>query len=292
MATTKQLKEKFILLKTAAAKYGTKERNILNWAKSGKVTACHIGDTWAVDDYSIKRFLELNKKISDYDKHLEKIVEERENLIFQKENELFLLRTFQGLTPAGRLVLAEMALLVTDKTKRNVFFEISSGHDINLVARQYNLTVENIRYYYTFAGKVISKKLGFLKDYRETMAQLKFQVRELEINNQHKENEINRLLSLVPSLQRTEPEAITPEIVKLLSTPLCTLPFETRALNCFHWYGVSTVEDLLRLTKNIGLKILMDYRSFGKKSLGLLKVVLIENNIIDANEDSHLYKFL
>lgn len=288
----KKPKEKFIPLSIAARKYGTSEQNVLNLTKNGKITTVPIGNTYVIDENSLLRYFEKNKKISDYDKRLDELLREREELIIGQENELLLLYSFQDLNSFIPLILSEFSLLIKDKTKRNIFIQVSNTRNLNLVARKNRISVDKVRYYYKFAIKIIYQKLGFLKDFRETMAGLKFKIRELEIINQTKENEINRLLSILPSIERTEPEAITPEIVKLLSTPLCSLNFERRALNCFHWYDLHTVEDLLRLTKNNGFKTFIYYRSFGKKSLALLKAILIENNIIDADEDSYLYKFV
>lgn len=289
---TKDPKEKFITLRRAARKYETNERNILNWAKGKKITAVHIGDTWVIDEYSLFRYFEKKKIITDYDKRLEELIVERENLLLQQENDLFVLYSFQDLTPSIRLVLEELSLLIKDEIKRKVFQEISFGHDVELVAHQYNLSVDRVRYCYTFATKVLFQKLGFLKNSRKTIAELKFKIRKLEINNQIKENEINRLLSVSPSVERTELAILTPEIIKLLSTPLYVLNFDTRVLNCFQWFKITTVEELLRFTKDSGLRTLMSYRSFGKKSLASLKAVLLANNIIDIDGNSNLYKFV
>lgn len=296
MAKTKQAKEpkeKFILIKTAAKKYDTAEKNILNWAKTRKITACRIGNTWVVDDNSIKTYIDLNKQLSDYDLYLNEQIKEKEKLIQKFDNEIFQIKNLYELTPAFQIVLYEMSVLISNPQKQVIFLDmVIGGKNINTIAQEHKTTINKIIRIQQTNVKTISAKSGFLKTFRETMAGLKFKIRELEINNQAKENEINRLLSILPSIEREEPEVITPEIVKLLSTPLYSLPFEKRALNCFNWYNVHTVEDLLRLTKGKGFKILTYQRSFGKKSLASLKAILIENNIINTDEDSYLYKFV
>lgn len=288
-------KEKFILLKTAAKKYGTNEKNVLNWAKTRKITACRIGETWVIDDNSIRNYIDLNKKISDYDIYLKKIVAEKlediNNTVAEMDDCIYILKSKKKINPYLRPLIEEMAALIPNEEKRSIFIEISNGNYPANLAKEKNIPYDKICYHYNQALRMLAKKTGFLNTYRDTLAALKFKVRELEITNQIQDKELKKLYSILPYPKPT-PEKLTPEIVKILSTFLCDFDFDTRALSCFRWFNFETVEDLLRFTKAGGFRQLTCYRSFGKKSLVLLKAVLIENNIIDIDEKSYLYPFV
>lgn len=286
--------ENLIPLHAAVEKYGSEARNILNWAKAGKITASRIGGTWFVDEESIRTRIKLNKKISAENIQLSEVIKEKEKLIQKFENDIYILKNIYDLSPAFQLILFESSKLIPDERDQAIFLDMVMGKkSIATLAKDYHSTLKAIANIQKSNVNIINAKSGFLKTYRNQLSKLYWENRKLEITIRSQKEQIKVLSSLVPDKKtQAPPEEITPEIANILSTRLFDMDFDVRTLNCFSSLSLKTVEDLLRITKLNGLDGLLMCRNFGKKTLATLKRTLYEANIIDENEWSYLYNYL
>lgn len=288
----------------AALLYNTSERNILNWAKQHKITTSRIGGTLMIDETGLSRFIELNAQISYYNEYLEEIVrikkEELTNIILQIDDLIYLFKSRNKLAPLLRVLIDEMALLIPNEKKRNIFIDVSSNMNLPEVSVKYSLTYDQLCYQYDSALKIIIKKSGFLTGFRDKMAEQQTHLRRLEILNKNQNNEIERLYNLLNDTHydeivdmRESYQFIPYPVIKVLSMRFDTdFKLETRTLNSLRGLEIRTVEDMLRYIKGYGLKRLMSARRFGVSSMNNLKEELVKAGIIDENENSVFFKYL
>lgn len=291
---TNQPRENLIPLNAAVEKYGSEARNILNWAKAGKITASRIGGTWFIDEESIRTRINLNKKISAYNTHLSEVIKEKEKLLQKLDHDIFILKNIYDLTPAFKLILIETSKLIPNEIEQAIFLDMVIGKkSIANLAKDYHRTIKTIVNIQKSNINIISAKIGFLQTYRNQLAQLYWEKRKLEFTLRTQMEQIKALSSLLPDKNvQTPPEEITPEIAQLLTTRLYDMELDVRTLNCFKSLNLNTLEDLLRLTKLNGFDGLLMCRNFGNKSLRSLKRTLVDADIIDENEWSYLYNYL
>lgn len=277
------------------------EEDILRWVKQNKVTSSKIGNTWLIDEASFCRVLRLKMKLSQYDEYLAKEVQIREDeisdILLQLDDLVYLFRSIKKISPLLRILIREMASLITNELKRNVFVDVTSGMHISKVAKKYELTLEKACSIYDAALVCVTKKMGFICEYRNTIAIKELNIRRLEVENRNQKKEIDRLTNIVGQSIYEDtyfPEFFIPaSAIKLLSLNLTyDLDLDIRIINCLRTLDIDTVEDLLRFVKEHGLNKLLAYRNFGRESLNNLKAKLIQSGVMDENENSYLFDYL
>lgn len=280
------------------------EEDLLRWLRLNKITSSKIGNTWLVDEVSFYRVVRLNLKLSHYDEYLAEEIKSREieitNILLQLDDLMYLFKSAFKISPALRLLINEMALLITDEQKRNVFTDVMSGIHITKVAEKYGVTFQQACYLNDAAMKCIGNRLGFINEYRCNRAKEKLTIRRLEIINQNQwseivalKDELNRIKDEGASSKGYTEEKIPDLVVKLLSLRLkYDLDLNTRCVNCLRTYELETVEDLLRFIKDNSIERLMTARNLGQKSIMELKGKLEQAGIIDKTGHSYLMKYL
>ena len=284
-----------------AAIFQKDEEDILRWIKQYKITSSKIGNTWLIDEASFCRVVRQKMRLSQYDEYLAKEVQIRKDeisdILLQLDDLIYLLRSLKKISPLLRLLIKEMASLISNDLKRNIFVDVTSGMNISKVAQKYNITFEKACGIYSASLVYVEKKLGFIYKYRNTLAENKLKIRRLEIENRNQRIEINRLLDVINrttfEFAYSPPVFIPASAVKLLSLNLTyDLDLEIRVINCLRALEMETVEDLLRYVKEHGFNKLLGYRNFGKESLNSLKMKLIKSGVIDENENSDLFDYI
>lgn len=284
-----------------AAIFQKNEEDILRWIKQYKITSSKIGNTWLIDEASFCRVIRQKMRLSHYDEYLAKEVQIRKDeiseILLQLDDLIYLLRSLKKISPLLRLLIKEMASLISNDLKRNIFVDVTSGMNISKVAQKYNITFEKACNIYNASLVYVEKKLGFIYNYRNTLAENELKIRRLEIESKNQRIEINRLLNIISrttfEFEYSPPMFIPASGVKLLSLSLTyDLGLDIRVINCLRTLDLATVEDLLRFVKEYGFNRLLGYRNFGKESLNRLKMKLIQLKIIDENENSDLFDYI
>lgn len=89
------------------------------------------------------------------------------------------------------------------------------------------------------------------------------------------------------------PAAISDDIMRQLSMSLeDSLNLDNRTKNTLHQVGIYTLEDLLRATKEVGLRGLLKHRGFGPACLSILNRELLRKGILNPDGSSGLYKYV
>lgn len=286
-----------------AAIFQKDEKDILRWIKQYKITSSKIGNTWLIDEASFCRVIRLKMRLSQYDEYLAKEVEIRKDeiseILLQLDDLIYLFRSLKKISPLLRLLIEEMASLISNELKRNIFTDVTSGMNISKVAQKYNLTLEKACSIYNASLACVEKKMGFVYEYRNTLAASKLKIRRLEIECKNQKTEIDRLLYIIDratfdfSDSSHSPVFIPASAINLLSLSLTyDLDLDIRIINCLRALDMETVEDLLRFVKEHGFNRLLSYRNFGRESLSSLKMKLIQSGIIDENESSDLFDYI
>lgn len=257
-----------------------------------------------IDETGLGRFIELNARISHYNEYLEEIVrikkEELTNIVLQIDDLIYLFKSRNKLTPLLRVLINEMALLIPNEKKRNIFIDVSSNMNLSEASVKYCLTYDQLCYQYDSALKMIIKKSGFFTGYRTKMAEQQIYLRRLEIQNKNQKNEIERLYNLLNDIHydeivaMREPDQFIPyPVIKVLSMRFDTdFKLDTRTLNSLRGLEITNVEEMLRYINGYGLKRLMNARCFGMYSMDNLKKELVKAGIIDENGNSAFFKYL
>lgn len=108
-----------------AKELDTDIKNIINWAKAGKITASRIGTTWMIDESSLKHYLSTHLKKAEQDKYLEQQIQEKEDeiteMIAHIDDFLFSLRSLNQISPVFKVIINEMSLLLPNKKMQEAF---------------------------------------------------------------------------------------------------------------------------------------------------------------------------
>lgn len=294
-----------ISIQQAALLYCIDVRTIKNWARKHQITISKIGNTWMIDELNLKRIIELNAEISNYDIYLEKIVEikkkELASVILQIDDLLYLFKSINKIAPVFRILVREIAFLIPEGKLRSIFIDVTMKNKLSEIAEKYCISYERLRLLYETGLRCVDKKSKFLLNYRKVLADKEFKIRKLETEARRRDCEIQRLSAIFKRINYegvlTNQEIInTPipyEIFERLSIRLEEkIDLDTRTFHCLKRLNFETVEDVLRYIKDKGVKNLRDSGCIGAKSLEKLKAGLIQIEVIDENWDSVLFQYL
>jgi RNA polymerase, alpha subunit C-terminal domain protein len=293
-----------IPLQQAAILYCTSERNIKNWIKNYQISFSKIGGTLMVDENGLDKIIKLNTQLSNYDDYLEKEVRLREieisNIISKLDDFIFTTKSSNKLSPVFISIVHEMALLIKNPFKRDIFIDITLRKSPLDVANKNDISVDKVCSLYEATLKTVNQKVGFLSNLRTVLAEKDLYIRKLQ-------SEVKRLNRLIEnsqvqlkekkkekkSYEEKNREYIPEEDLLLLTQKIETdLGFDTRVINCLKTANIETLEDLLQFGKNANFKRLLCIKNFGSTSLHLMKSRLKEIGVIDEKEYSYLYKYL
>lgn len=294
-----------IPIEKAAKLYGTSVKTLRRWITQHLITYSGIGSKMMVDEKSLQHFLELNARISHFHEDQEEVLAIKEKqlaaAVLRIDSLLFLFKSLHEISPLLRAVMDEMSLLIPAGLRREVFVDMTLGKDLQAVAHKHNISEQMASYFYRTALKCVQSKLGFITGYRDRIAKLIKQNKELEIKNRNQKELHSYLIRTLNELKgkKVFPEHDFPDIdmpleaVETLFMQLeKDLGVSTRTAHCLRWRDIETVEDLLRYLKTGKMEDFLLIKNFGKKSLFDLKKALADKGILEENGDSYLFKYL
>lgn len=292
---------KLVPVHQLAQEYKTDARNIINWAKSGKITASRIGTVWMIDEPSLKRYLSYHTKKANQKKYLEEELQEKQEeineMIAKFDDFLFSMRSLNNITPLFRIIIHEMSLLLPEERMQEAFVTISTGGSIYEAATKYGVSYDRMCTLYRKFQRMIIQKMGFIKSYRERLAELEYKVRELTLLNENKRAEIIRLSHREISDDRLQElydknGSIPQSVLDMLCMSLeKDVQIETRAVNALKNIDVETVEQLYRYVSTYGFNRLLELNGFGSTSLRRLKYALRKKGLLDHKDESPLFDY-
>lgn len=246
---------------------------------------------------------ELTTRYEDHKAYLEKAIiakkEEIQQVIETYDDHLFLYRTLRKLSPLTPLITEELACLIRKTLYREIFIEVSSGKPIIQVANEKKINFDKTCRYYENAIKCILKKRSALYNFRKTISDAQFRIRELELINRNQKALITQLTVTIEAnfkwglnSEKSNPE-LTLEVINLLSSH-CKSVFElnTRSYNALYSLGIITVEDLVRHLAKHGLNSFLSVTNFGISTLRMLQEEFKNKGIIDAAGRNVYEKYL
>lgn len=278
------------------------EEEMLSWLRQHKVLASKVDNNWLVDETNFYRALRRLLKLKECDEYLEEVETQRkdiERLRLELDGLAYLYESVKSISPTLQVLINEMATLLPNKQKRSIFIDLSLGTSIVKVAEKNNLSVQQTRCLYKVAVDSVNRKIGVIKDRRNSIAYKKMEIRRLEIINRNQQGIIANLTDALRCKKLTNlPDYKTPEeimplsIVEKLSLRLIEFDFGGYCHSGLAYLDMDTLEDLLRYVKKHGFKRLLKTRSIGEISLKKMKEKLREAGIIDENDQSYLFDFL
>lgn len=292
---------KMIPVHKLAKEYETDVRNIINWAKSGKITASRIGTVWMIDEPSLKHYISTHTKKVKQNQYLKEQIQEKEeeitDMIAHLDDFLFSLRSLNYISPLFRIIINEMSLLLPEEKMQEAFISISTGESIYEAAKKYGVSYDRMCYLYRKFLRMIVAKSGFLKEQRNRLAALEYKVRELSLLNEKREMKILQLTKKDISEEQLhelygEFGDVSSTVLDLYSMSLVNdVEIETRAANVLKANDIETVEQLYKYVAMFGFKKLLDFDNMGTTTLRRLKYALRKKGLLDNKDKSPLIDF-
>lgn len=290
-------KPKFISLKEAQKKYGTNGINILNWAKSGKITCSRIAGSWFVDAHSIDNYLLANARYAFLDDtYLEEEIkirrEEIDEVLEKYDDYIFFLRSFHKVHPVFRLFLKEIALYIPKEKNRKIFIDVSMGKSIRVVAEEHNTTYVKIAQIYREVLDRLSKKYsGFLFNHHEILLSFREKNNKLKLENRYLTEELKQFEEYRKGLGLNFKE-MPGDVAKLFSKTFQDVGLDTRMDGVLYSNNIRTIGDCLIFLKHYPIEDFLKLKDCGKASLNHLKEKLKELNIMDDTGHIEYLKYL
>lgn len=248
----------WITLKSASLRYDVSPEQVLEWIKDNRISGSCIEGAWLVDNDSISRYLEIHKTLATQQQYLDiELAQRREEidlLIARYDDSAFMLKSLLPLTPLFHYMMEELATLIPEKSKREIFLQVMKGESLEEIALKRLSTYDKVVYEFIESIELLAKQRDFIKLYPE------------------------------------KPDA---DAIRLLNTELHKWVKDFRVRNCLQSNEVYTVADLLLYIKHgNGLKSLLRMRNFGKQSYHILTKCLREHGIIDDEGNCPMLKFV
>ena len=168
--TTKQ----WIGIEEAATKYQVSTRRIITWCKRQEIIYSEIGDYLMLDENSLTDCLERNIRFSLSEEEHKRRMDEK---MKENEEELFLLQSLKELTPLIRLIIKELAGMIRNDERRQLFlYTVLQGNIKDFSVRKHMKYRQAQK---VFEGLVqeIKSQAGFLRTYKEENIRLRATIR-------------------------------------------------------------------------------------------------------------------
>lgn len=292
---------KLIPVHKLAKEYETDVRNIINWAKAGKITASRIGTVWMIDEPSLKHYISTHAKKIKQNQYLKEQLQEKEeeinDMIAHLDDFLFSLRSLNYISPLFKIIINEMSLLLPDQKMQEAFVSISIGDDIYKAAQKYGVSYDRMCSLYRNFLRIIVAKSGFLKKQRTRLAELEYKVRELSLLNEKRKMKILQLTKVDVSEELLhnlyeEFGDLSSTVLELYNMSLDTdIGVGTRAAHVLKANDIVTVEQLYKFVAMFGFKKLLNFDNMGTTTLRQLKYALRKKGLLDNKDKSPLIDF-
>ena len=233
---------------------------------------------------------EWNAKIDEHERHA-KMMDEK---MKENEEEFFLLQSLKELTPLIRLIIKELAGMIRNDERRQLFlYTVLQGNIKDFSVRKHMKYRQAQK---AFEGLVqeIKSQAGFLRTYKEENIRLRATVRMYEMKSRQNGFDNDMLMR---EAEETNPEIFIPEDIKaakaLLDTPITELKFDIRSQRIISEADIKTLRELLQITSQYGFRKLRDMlRNFGLVSQKKVEKRLKELNVLDVAGNCNLYRYL
>ena len=131
-------------LKLLSEKHGIAESTLRGWKCMGYIVSSTIDNTVMLDEDTVIRLLNAHRTKELSDEYLDKLIKEkdweREVILSDYDDMLFLLKTHKLYQPLFTILIKELGALITDDRQREIFLAISLGEPITRVAVRYQMT--------------------------------------------------------------------------------------------------------------------------------------------------------
>ena len=240
-------------------KYGIPENTLRSWKCLGYIVSSIVDNTALLDEESLTRYLNAHKTKDLSDNYLEKIIKEKELekevILSQFDDELFLLKTQKLYQPLFHILIQELGQLITDERLREIFLTISSGKPISRVAACNEIT------------------------YEQTVQTYKTILKNLEKNTERISTFLSRRTdSVFDKYNTNDPTRI--ELSNLLPLRAYSI-LKTEA-------NINTARDLLQYTSQRGWQSLKRLHGMGNVTYSRIVKELQNSNFITADKDGNI----
>lgn len=172
--------KQWIGIEEAATKYQVSTRRIITWCKRQEIIYSEVGDYLMLDENSLTDCLERNIRFSLSEEEHKRRMDEK---MKENEEEFFLLQSLKELTPLIRLIIKELAGMIRNDERRQLFlYTVLQGNikDFSVRKRMKYRQAQK-----AFEGLVqeIKSQAGFLRTYKEENIRLRATVRAYEMKS-------------------------------------------------------------------------------------------------------------
>ena len=271
--------KQWIGIEEAATKYQVSTRRIITWCKRQEIIYSEVGDYLMLDENSLTDCLERNIRFSLSEEEHKRRMDEK---MKENEEEFFLLQSLKELTPLIRLIIKELAGMIRNDERRQLFlYTVLQGNikDFSVRKRMKYRQAQK-----AFEGLVqeIKSQAGFLRTYKEENIRLRATVRAYEMKSRQNGFDNDMFMR--------EAEETNPEI---FITPITELKFDIRSQRIISEADIKTLRELLQITSQYGFRKLRDMlRNFGLVSQKKVEKRLKELNVLDVAGNCNLYRYL
>lgn len=271
----------WIGIEEASKKYKVSEKRMLQWCEQNEIVSSEIGGYWMIDEDSLKKRLELNKRES-----ISKVeLEARTMEILQKNHErIFILESLVKLTPIMQIVLKELGEMISKDDCKELFLYLSSGGKTEDYAKEHGLTIIKVQNILDSAILEIQRNIKYLKQYPKKRLLLKSGTKKHNCLK-NKPKSFKKPMDIVAG-------EVPAKVADLLSTPVEDLGLDAWTLHSLTTNQITTLGDLLFYTKSNGFCRLLELNRFGSGCLAKLKNRLLYMDIINANDECYLYDYM
>lgn len=292
--TTKQ----WIGIEEAATKYQVSPKRIITWCERQEIIYSEIGDYLMIDESSLMDCLERRIRFCLSEEEHKRRIDDK---MKENEEELFLLQSLKELTPLIRLIIKELAGMIRNDERRQLFLYTVLQGSIKDFSVQKRIGYRQAQK--EFEGLIIEIKTqaGFLRTYKKENIRLKALVRAYEMKFCKDSSggvDISSAELFGGVMEKdTNPETFIPEDMKatiaLLDTPITDLNFDIRSQRVIFDADIKTLRELLQITCKYGFRRLRDrLPNFGLVSQRKVEERLKELNVLDVEGNCTLYRYL
>lgn len=223
-----------------------------------------------------------------------------DNKLKENEEELFLLQSLKELTPLIRLIIKELAGMIRNDERRQLFLYTVLQGSIKDFSVQKRIGYRQAQKEFDGMIKEIKTQAGFLRTYKKENIRLKALVRayEMKFSKDMSGADISSADMLGGALEKdANPETFIPEdmkaVIALLDTPITKLNFDIRSQRVIFNADIKTLRELLQIISKYGFKRLRDrLPNFGLVSQRKVEERLKELNVLDVEGNCTLYRYL
>lgn len=240
-------------------KYGIPESTLRSWKCLGYIVSSTIDNEVLLDEDSLNRCLNAHSVQGLQEGYLEKIIkekkQEKEALLSQFDDELFLLKTQKPYQPLFHILIQKLGQLIADDRLKEIFLTISSGEPISRVAARHKMT------------------------YEQTLRTYKTILKGLEKNTDRITTCLNKKPdSVFDRFATNDPTHI--ELYELLPFRICGVLYSQANIN--------TVRDLLKYTSKKGWQSLKRLHGIGNIAYAQIIKELLCANFITTDKDGNI----